>query len=103
MGLPNLEHDLIRNVALVERVQQDRDFAEALYGALCNNEFRHTSMTGADEPWSCSWRYAGGVVAGLHDRGGDYMDYYCTGNEGQVTDDVRQILQDMGWTVQPIQ
>jgi hypothetical protein len=49
-----------------------------------------------DERWSCSWRYAGGIVADI-EGSGDYMDYYAGGNEGIVSDEVRIDLLNLGW------
>lgn len=99
MSQPNFEHDLIRNISLCERVHNDRKFAESLYAALCNNEFHHVEL---DEPWSCSWRYAGEIVANMENRGGNYLDYYCSGNEGHVTDEIHDIFLEMGWTVRNV-
>jgi hypothetical protein len=98
MTRPNLEHDLIRNISLCERVQTDREFAKSLYAALCNTEFHHAAL---DEPWGCSWRYAGGILANIENTGGDYLDYYCSGNEGHVTDELRAIFAEMGWDARP--
>ena len=58
------------------------------------------------EPWSCSWRYAGGILAELRFEG-DYMDWYCSGigydhdsgyvSEGIVTEEIRNDLAQLGW------
>lgn len=50
-------------------------------------------------PWvySCSWRYAGGLVAEIRDQGEDYMDFYCSGNEGEVDECVAEDLASLGW------
>ena len=66
-----------------------------------------------DEYWSCSWRSAGGIVAELRGQG-DYIDWYCSGimgvgeadsfqgyvSESTVTDEIRQDLFAIGWTVE---
>lgn len=98
MSQPNLELDLLRNIALCERVQTDRTFAQSLYAALCNNEFHHAAL---DEPWGCTWRAAGEIVADMENIGGNYMDYYCSGKEGHVTEELRRIFMEMGWNPQP--
>ena len=84
---------------LSERVNIDDAFARELYGALCNMRWRQTASTG--EPVSMSWRYAGGVVAGLACRGECYLDYYCSGGEGVVSESVRVALGALGWEPAP--
>jgi hypothetical protein len=71
---------------------KDRKYAEDLYGALCNNEFIKDG-----KEWSCTWRYAGGMIARLRGEGEDYLDYYCTGNEGFITEEVKKDLETLGW------
>jgi hypothetical protein len=72
--------DLARDLALSARIRacvQNDLFAGLLYAALCATKWRHCD---AKATWSCSWRAAGGVVAGL--RGdGDYPTWYCWGHE----------------------
>ena len=89
---PSLERDLALSPRVVERAGT-RLFAELLYAALCNTEWRYRA-TG--ERWSCSWRSAGGVVA--HVRGeGDYLDWYCSGGEGLVDEGVLAEIEALGW------
>jgi len=68
-------------------------FATLLYGALCNTVWRHKA-TGT--PWRCSWRHAGGVVAGLR-CSGDYLDWYCSKGEGLVDVQVLAEFSVLGW------
>jgi hypothetical protein len=52
-----------------------------------------------DQYWSCSWRYAGGIIADMQGRG-DYIDWYCSGirndssmeqtNESELTEEQQQ-------------
>jgi hypothetical protein len=80
-----------------------------------------------DKSWSCSWRYACGIVANIRQES-DYIDWYCTGShntlldqeeliqlnleeqmiykesqayvgEGYITDEIRQDLFKLGWIV----
>ena len=51
-----------------------------------------------EDTWSCSWRYAGGIVADIEGKG-DYMDYYCSGSEGHVFEEIEQDLFNLGWMV----
>lgn len=85
--------------ALSERVRTDDAFARELYGALCNMRWRHRDAD--TEPVSMSWRYAGGVVSHLACRGGCYLDYYCSGNEGVASARVRDALDALGWIPAP--
>jgi len=83
-----------------------------------------------DQVWSCTWRSAGGIVADMQGQG-DYIDWYCSGirdtipmeqsewnmltpeqqmshkegqahvGEGTVTDEIRDDLARLGWSVIP--
>jgi hypothetical protein len=83
---------------LAERVARDDSLATELYGALCNMQWQREDM---DAPASISWRHAGSVVADLVGRGGCYLDYYCSGSEGEVSERVQAALGDLGWTSVP--
>ena len=65
--------------------------------------------------WSCSWRYAGGIISDMVEHG-NYMDWYCSGiaalegdavnnpgfvPESQVTEEIRKDLGKLGWLVRP--
>jgi hypothetical protein len=84
---------------LSERVRTDDAFAYELYGALCNVRWRRRDVD--SEPVSMSWRYAGSVVAHLACKGGCYLDYYCSGNEGAVSPRIRDALRPLGWISAP--
>jgi hypothetical protein len=84
---------------LSERVRTDDAFAHELYGALCNMRWRRRDADG--EPVSMSWRYAGDVVSHLACKGGCYLDYYCSGNEGVVSVCIRDALGALGWISAP--
>lgn len=89
---PSLERDLAASPEIARRVRSDV-FAQLLYAALCNTEWRR-GATG--EPWSCSWRMAGDVVA--HLRGvGSYLDWHCSGGEGLVDEGVLAAIEGLGW------
>jgi len=84
---------------LSERVRTDDAFAHELYGALCNMRWHRRDVD--REPVSMSWRYAGGVVSHLACKGGCYLDYYCSGNEGVVSARIRDALCELGWISAP--
>ncbi|HTA97588.1 MAG TPA: hypothetical protein VK730_08085 [Solirubrobacteraceae bacterium] len=84
---------------LSERVRKDDAFAHELYGALCNMRWRRRDADSA--PVSMSWRYAGGIVAHLACKGGCYLDYHCSGNEGAVSPRIRDALGALGWISAP--
>jgi hypothetical protein len=126
----NLEFDLRVTDWMVAKVRDSRVYAQNLYAALCNNEFQKQEVWPIlkDQTWSCSWRYAGGIVADMQGQG-DYIDWYCSGirdttpmeqsewsmltpeqqifhleslayvGESTVTDDVREDLALLGWSV----
>ena len=101
MKSPNFERDLIDCQPIKEKVQNDDGYAKRLYDALCNTRWYHDShihgVGNEDDGWSCSWRYAGGLVATLRACGEDYYDYYCSGNEGCIADDIYDDLMKIGW------
>ena len=94
----SLESHLYQSPVIKEKVK-DKEFAVKLYGSLCNMQWRYKADT---ELWACTWRYAGSVVGQLRDDAGeDYLDFYCSGNEGVVDPDVRTVLREMGWEPVP--
>lgn len=109
----DLEQELLSTDWLVEKVRSNEIYAQNLYAALCNNQFRKNEVWPilTDDNWSCSWRYAGGLVANIIGSG-DYLDWYCTGiinedtssnfgyvNEGVVTEEITEDLKKIGWFV----
>lgn len=117
----NLEYDLRSNNWILEKVRTDKTYAQNLYAALCNNDFQRLDVMSilTDQLWSCSWRYAGGIIANMRQEG-DYIDWYCSGirdlgddgesidslydkrryvHESFVTDEIKQDLLKLGWRV----
>jgi hypothetical protein len=120
----SLEQD-IKNDSLIMKKIKDRRYAQNVYAALCNMRWQPAEVWPMlkDEYWSCSWRYAGGLVAELR-CDGDYMDWYCSGigngfasfddeepeysedqlayvSEGTVTDEICEDFARMGWHPSP--
>lgn len=125
----NLEADLRSTEWILQKVRNSEAYAQNLYAALCNNDFQKIDVVSIlkNETWHCSWRYAGGIVADMCERG-DYIDWYCSGirdeanehelalmssaereryetvcsryvSESVVTDEIRADLKQLGWQV----
>ena len=99
----SLEHDLVKSDYITEKCTNSTSYSQNLYASLCNNLFYKN-----EEEWSCSWRYAGGVVADIRNKGESYIAWYCSGigdhhdgyvGESFVTDEIRSDLLDLGWTI----
>jgi hypothetical protein len=88
----DLEEDLNRSEEIKELVK-DQNMATELYGSLCNVDWYKDGIR-----WSCSWRYAGGIVADLRNVGEEYIDFYCSGNEGLVHPIIEEKIRKLGWT-----
>jgi hypothetical protein len=126
----SLEYQLLTTEWILDKVRNSRVYAQNLYAAMCNNEFLELEVMPIlkEEHWSCTWRYAGGIIADMRQEG-DYIDWYCSGinswdevsleefekleedakiayletkkfvGEGHVTDEVREDLLKLGWKV----
>ena len=123
----NMEFDMRSADWMVAKVRESRVYAQNLYAALCNNTFQKHEVWPIlkNETWSCSWRYAGGIVADMRGEG-DYIDWYCSGignkeagfgldgytptpdpdgrdyvPEGVVTEEIELDLNRLGWRPVP--
>ena len=125
----NLEYDLRSTTWICDKAKAREEYAQNLYAAMCNNDFQKLEVWPLlkGETYSCSWRYAGGIVADMIEQG-DYIDWYCSGirgsaseeelaamaeeqrtkykwydekfvSESVVTDEVREDLKKLGWNV----
>ena len=112
----NLEYDLLTTEWILEKARKSEAYAQNLYASMCNTDFVKNDVWPRlqDQRWSCSWRYAGGIIADMRQEG-DYIDWYCTGirgdgestnpeyakfvGEGYVTDEIRDDLLKLGWIV----
>lgn len=118
----NLVEDIRNSSEIMAKIrQEDKYYAQNLYCAWCNMQWckRDTWPILAEQYWSASWRSAGGIVADLRNKGEDYMDYYCSGilggmsfdpdddtdyfekhkyvSEGDVTEEILNDLDKIGW------
>lgn len=82
----------------------NNETAHEVYAALCNvawvpdaHEAQAYVEARGDGVCAWSWRAAGGYVADLRDRGETYLDFYCSGNEGVVSDAVREAMASVGY------
>lgn len=128
--IDNMEYDLRSTKWICDKVKSDDVYAQHLYAAMCNNDFTKNDVWPilTDKRWSCSWRYAGGIIADMQEKG-DYIDWYCSGikdgnelsnaefkeltahqqelylqakayvSESVVTDEIREDLFKLGWIV----
>ena len=125
----NMEYDMRTADWMVAKARASEAYAQNLYAAMCNRDFQKNDVWPLlkNQTWSASWRYAGGIVADMRGEG-DYMDWYCSGirggatdqdlenmtleerakydwyqnnfvSESQVTDEIREDLQKLGWLV----
>ena len=115
----NLEWDLRTTDWILSKVRSSESYAQNLYAAMCNNGFIKNEMWPilAEQEWSCTWRYAGGIIADMLQQG-DYIDWYCSGigdglgngdldgtkgyvPEGVVTEEIEEDLRKLGWIMRP--
>lgn len=106
----SLEYDLLTTDWILEKVRASESYAQNLYASMCNRDFQKLDVLPIlkDQLWSCSWRYAGGIIADMRQEG-DYIDWYCSGirdtydnkyvSEGVVTDEIKEDLKRLGWIV----
>jgi hypothetical protein len=122
----NLEYDLRSTEWICNKAKASDTYAQNIYAALCNQDWQKNEVWPLlkGKTYSCSWRYAGGIVADMREQG-DYIDWYCSGMgglsgydkdsetyeewqartkyvpEGLVTDEIRNDLQRLGWAIVP--
>jgi hypothetical protein len=126
----NLEYDLRTTEWILDKVRASDAYAQNLYASMCNNDFIKNDVVPilTEKKWHCSWRYAGGIIAHMQEKG-DYIDWYCSGirnhtdmddepakemteegrklyeevkryvSESVVTDEIREDLLKLGWIV----
>ena len=123
----NLEYDLRSTRWICDKAKAREEYAQNIYAALCNQHWQKNEVWSLlkGQTYSCTWRYAGGIVADMVETG-DYIDWYCTGisgraseedlakmspedrakyyfyqenfvGEGHVTDEIREDFFKLGW------
>ena len=75
--LNDLEWALKTSPTIQQKCQEQPEYRNKLYHALCNIEWQRNNawIVLKDMWWSCTWRYAGGLVAEIYGQG-NYRDYY---------------------------
>lgn len=113
MGLTRDLYEEMKEDKIVIDYLADLSIATDFYRALCNVDWFIKEEIADDEKiirklkgegpeyWSCTWRTAGGYVAEIrnlyYNKSEDYIDFYCAGDEGTVSDLVRECFDRMGW------
>ena len=88
-----MEYDMYNDMESAEwfvtKVRDSKTYAQNLYAAMCNMRWQKVDVMPIliDEFWTCSWRSSGGLVAKLRNCGEDYMDWYCSGIKGSLSDE----------------
>jgi hypothetical protein len=122
----NLEYDLRTTDWILAKARASDAYAQNIYAALCNMRWQKLDVIPIlkDELCSYSWRYAGGIVADMLEKG-DYIDWYCSGigglnqeydgnetneewqartgyvPESHITEEIRADFQKLGWVPVP--
>lgn len=85
---------------------RSREDAEDVYRALCNVGWANKDCTATNYEGfdfndgsvvAVSWRSAGGIVADMVGDDEDYLSYYCSGGEGNITHEIEQLLEEQGF------
>jgi hypothetical protein len=86
--LNNLEYDLRSTRWICDKAKAREEYAQHIYAALCNQAWQRNDVWPllAGQVYSCSWRYAGGIVADMRETG-DYIDWYCSGIRGGASEE----------------
>ena len=75
--LNNLEYDLRSTKWICDKAKAREEYAQNIYAALCNQDWQRNDVWPLlkGQTYSCSWRYAGGIVADMREEG-DYIEWY---------------------------
>lgn len=87
----DLELDLRQSKFISDKCMKSKDYSYRLYSSLCNNKFKKKNKI-----CHYSFRVVSGIIANLN-QSGDYIDWYCSGFEGVVNQEVLDDLNSLGW------
>lgn len=99
LDTPNLFRDIIDSQTIKNKMRASKSYCKKFYAAMCNT---NVYKVGAEGEWGMSWRSAGGLVADILGEG-DYLDWYCSGNEGFVDDEIADDLNEISWVAVPME
>lgn len=116
----DIEYDMSVEIADDQEIiahLADIGLARDFYRALCNMRWERIEEIPEDERiinrlkgitpeiWSCTWRSAGAIIASIrsnhHSVYEDYMSFYCSGDEGYVSELVEKNFNRLGWKKHP--
>lgn len=95
---------VVNNFRLKEDIQSDAvimnnikgmNYRLELYQTLCNNRFMKQGQT-FNFYQMCSFREAGSLIAEMCGSG-DYLDYYLSGKEGTINQNIIDDFKNIGW------
>lgn len=89
---PDDAFEIAVNAALGNRIRSDEELCRQMWSALANVSWKHANGDTA----SYSFRAAGDMIAALRGEG-EYMDWYCSGPEAVVSDEIREAMAAQGW------
>jgi hypothetical protein len=96
----NLEYDLRSTKWICDKAKSRDAYAQNVYAALCNQAWQKNDVWPLlqGKTYSCSWRYAGGIVADMIESG-DYIDWYCSGIKGDLTEEQLASAKEKGMDI----
>jgi hypothetical protein len=95
MVRPNLIRNIQDSAEIKTKMRTSKNYCKRFYSTLCNNELAFGTYE-----TSYSWRATGGLISEILGEG-DYMNWYCSGGEGNIDEEVRADLLAIGWQVIP--
>lgn len=93
--MSQFEKDL--KAALGQTMKENEAFAKLVWGGLANVIWVNKKT---DDEFSCTFRYAGGLISEITERG-DYMTYYCSGDYETIPATMKERLGKLGWKPKP--
>jgi hypothetical protein len=82
-------------VLFTRRLRENSEFGRELWPAMANIIWYHLSDPDKTE-CGYSFRAAGSLIASMLCKG-DYMDWYCSGPDGTVSDYIAEKMASKGW------